>query len=144
MKRTFVKIVNGFVFAAVISIALLAGTEASASVHSRTIEIIADSSQASVEYIHTVDNAQFFRLKIADVQTGKFILTISRENGDILYTKQYVGTSFDRVIKMLPDENDNQNNYTFNISRGNKYPEENFTINTTTKSVDTITITKEK
>lgn len=145
MKRTFVKIVSRAIFASVAltGAALLITAPDKAKANKSKIEIVSDSNQASsVEYIKTSDNVQYFNVKVPNIQNGKFTLTISRENGDILFTEEYNEQGFNRIIRMLPDEKNNQNNYIFKINHGNKNSSEFFVVTTTTRSVDEVIVTK--
>lgn len=144
MKSKFVKIFSTTVFAVlIISAAISAPTDL--KINAINVNINADSSSyTSIKYIKTVDNAQFFNVKIPNIQGGRFTLNISDESGNLLFSQAYNGTGFNQVIKMLPNEDNSQGNYTFNINRGNKNLDENFSVTTTTRVINQIVVTKSK
>lgn len=143
MKKTFFKLIGRTTFVAfalTASVFMISSARSFAAVTTKTF--IVDSAAASVDYIKTIDNSQYFQVKILNAQNKIFTLTISNQSGDVFFKKEYNEQSFDKMIKMLPDENFNTSNYRFTVSWGKQYQDLNFNVNTVTTSFDKVTVTE--
>lgn len=136
MKRTFVKIAGKKLIAA----AFIAAVMASTSVKANNIEILAEKTQANIQFVGSADNALVFNLKLENPNADKFTVVVKAEDGTVLYTGDFTDKSFDKKFKLLKSEDNIR--YNFAIKSSNKSLEQSFAVNTTVKSVDDVTITK--
>jgi hypothetical protein len=142
MKRTFVKIVNGKFLPILVLATTLIATAPYAGMaknnHSNTI--ISTENTASVKYSGSTENALLFDVKINNPKGDKFTLTIKAADGDVLFSQEFSDSAFNKKIKLL--KGDGGTNYNFSVTSVNKELENSFVINTTTKEVDDVTVTK--
>jgi hypothetical protein len=142
MKRTFVKIVNGkFLPILVLATALIGAAPLTGMAkNNHTIEIISTENTASVKFSGSTDNAFLFDVKINNPKGDKFTLIIKDANGEVLYSQDFSDVAFNKKIKLL--KGDSNTRYNFSVNSVNKDLENSFVINTTTKEVDDVTVTK--
>jgi len=131
MKRTFLAV-------------LVAGSLFTAPVVSnatpRNIEIISASSQATVQFAGSAENALFFNVKVKNANADKFTITVSDKEGYVLFTQSFNDKDFNKKFKLV--KSDDIAAYNFKITSANKDLEQSFTVNATTKVVDDVTVTK--
>ncbi len=143
MKKTFVKIVSRkFIPALIISASLLAfaPVQTMANTGNNMIEIISDENTASVKFSGSTDDALFLDVKVNNPKGDKFTLLIQDEDGNLLFTKEYTDISFTKKIKILKD--DNNSRYNISIRSANKDLENNFAVNTVSRMVEDVVVTK--
>ena len=143
MKKTFVRITSSkFIPALLIATAVLAFSPAQSMVNSKhAIEILSVNNTTSVQFAGSATNALMFDVKINNITGEKFTLVIKNAEGDVLFSKDYSDTAFDKKIKILKDET-NGTDFTFSIVSSNKEVANTFQVNATTKLVDDVVITK--
>lgn len=141
MKRTFVKIASKKVLAALLlSGAVLLATPNSGKATPTNIEIISSNNQASIQFAGSLDNALVFDVKVANTNGDKFTITVSDNDGNVLYTQGFSEKNFDKKFKLL--KSDEISRYNFKITSNNKDLEQVFSVNASTKVVDDVVITK--
>ena len=141
MKRTFIKIASKKVLAAVVlSAAVLLAAPNVSNATPRNIEIISSANQATVQFAGSADNALFFNVKVANTNGDKFTITVSDNDGDVLYSQEFSEKGFDKKFKLL--KSDDISRYNFKISSNNKDIEQSFSVSASTKVVDDVKITK--
>jgi len=141
MKRTFLKVVSKKVLAVVLlSGAVLCMAPVTGKATPRTIEIISSANQATVQFAGSVDNALYFNVKVANTNSDKFTVTVTDNDGDVLYTQTFSDKSFDKKFKLL--KSDDISRYNFKITSNNKDLEQSFSVNASTKVVDDVVVTK--
>jgi len=142
MKHTFVKLVSNKVLAAVLlSGAVLLMSPAQSKATPRNIEVISEASKATVQYTGSVDNALYFNVKVNNANSDKFTVTVTDNDGDVLYTQSFSDKNFDKKFKLL--KSDDISRYNFKITSNNKELEQSFTVNASTKIVDDVVVTKQ-
>jgi hypothetical protein len=142
MKRTFAKFAGKkFITAAIISASLLASAPITALANqNRNIEIISNENTASVKYTGSADDAFFFDVKVNNPKGDKFTLLITSDDGEVLFSKDYTDTSFTKRIKILKSEY--MDGYNISIRSSNKDLENYFSVNTVSKTVEDVVVTK--
>lgn len=136
MKRTFVNIASKKLIAASFIAAVLTTT----SVKANTIEILSEKNAANIQFVGSADNALFFNLKVENPTSDKFTVVVKAEDGSVLYTGDFNDKNFDKKFKLVKGEDNIR--YNFSIKSSNKSLEQSFDVNTVTKSVDDVVITK--
>ena len=136
MKRIFVKIASKKLIAASFIAAVLATT----SVSAKNIEILSEKTAANIQFVGSADNALFFNLKVENPTSDKFTVVVKAEDGSVLYTGDFNDKNFDKKFKLVKGEDNIR--YNFSIKSSNKSLEQSFDVNTVTKSVDDVVITK--
>lgn len=138
MKRTIVKIATKRVIAATLIAAVFAVSSVKAG---DKIEILSEKNQANIQFVGSADNALFFNVKLDNPKGDKFTVIVKTADGTTLYNGEFNDKSFDKKFKLLKGEDNIR--YSFNIKSSNKSLEQSFNVNTVTKSVDDVEITKQ-
>ena len=136
MKRTIVNIAGKKLIAASFIAAVLATT----SVKANCIEIISEKNAAQIQFVGSADNALFFNLKVNNPNADKFTVLVKTDDGTVLYSGEFSDKDFDKKFKLV--KGDDNIRYNFSIKSSNKSLEQTFQVNTITKSVDDVVITK--
>lgn len=131
MKRTF--------FAVLVAGSLFAAPVVS-NATPRNIEIISASSQASVQFAGSAENALFFNVKVNNVNGDKFTVTVSDKEGYVLFTQSFNDKDFNKKFKLV--KSDDIAAYNFKITSANKELEQSFSVSAATKTVEDVTVTK--
>lgn len=126
----------------IVAASLAAFTPASskANDNNKTIEILSSENSTSVQFAGSNDNAFFFDVKVNNPKAEKFTLTISAEDGEVLYSKDYTDANFTKKVKLLKGGDNIK--YTFTIKSANKGLDNSFVVSTVTKTVDDVVVTK--
>ncbi len=142
MKRTFIKTASKKVLtAAVLTAAILFTTPNYGKATPRHIEILSSAStQAAVQFAGSADNALYFNVKVANTNGDKFTVTVSDNDGNVLFSQNFNDKSFDKKFKLL--KSDDISRYNFKISSNNKDLEQSFSVNASTRVVDDVVVTK--
>jgi hypothetical protein len=104
------------------------------------LEIITPANQATVQFAGSADNALYFNVKVANTYGDKFTVTVTDNDGDVLYSQSFSDKNFDKRFKLL--KSDDISRYNFKITSNNKDIEQSFSVSATTKTVDDVTVTK--
>jgi hypothetical protein len=140
MKQAFVKIVSKkFIMVAVIS--TLTFTAINQAKAGSTINQT-DSSQSTVQYVGTTEKGILFNVKFNNESGAKFNLIIKDENGDFLFNQQYNDKNFNKNIVLVKDADDAK--LTFFIEGREMNLKESFTITTSARVIEDVTVTKAK
>lgn len=142
MKHTFVKLVSKKVLAAVlVSGAVLLTAPVQGKATPSHIEVISEASKATVQYTGSVENALYFNVKVTNANSDKFTVTVTDNDGDVLYTQTFSDANFDKKFKLL--KSDDISRYNFKITSNNKELEQSFTVNASTRVVNDVVVTKQ-
>ena len=79
-------------------------------------------TQPSVKYIGADNNGTFFQVKFDNEVPVKFELTVSDDNGNVLYNEDFLAASFSQYIKLLGESSTNiKLNFCILTADGTKY-----------------------
>ena len=142
MKHTFIKTASKKVLTAVLlSAAVLLAAPNSGKASPRHVEILSSAStQATVQFAGSSDNALVFNVKVANNNGDKFTVTVTDNDGTVLYAQNFSDKNFDKKFKLL--KSDDISRYNFKITSNNKELEQSFSVNASTKVVDDVVVTK--
>jgi len=98
------------------------------------------SNHASVTVAGTTENEILVDVKILNAKAEKLMLIIENERGDELYKKEI--DSVDFATRLRLQKADNISNYSVLIRSANKSLKEKYSIKTTAKLVEDVTVTK--
>jgi hypothetical protein len=141
MKRTFVKSTSKkFVPAFILIASLFASIPVETMANTKNKIEILSNENTSVKYTGSANDALFFDVKVNNPKGDKFTLVIAAEDGTVLFSKDYTDASFAKKIKIL--KTDEISRYNINIRSSNKELENNFSINTVSRTVDDVVVTK--
>jgi hypothetical protein len=132
MKRTILAV-------SLVSAAILASASSFAKTSGR-IEILSSTSQASVKYTGTTDNALMFDVNLDNPTADKFTVTVTTKDGDVLFSKDFSDKTFSKKFKLV--KSDDISSYNFTITSANKNLEQTFVVDATVKTVDNVVVTK--
>ena len=105
------------------------------------IEILKTSNQATMQFAGTTDdNAMLFDVKVDNPNGDTFTVTVSTKDGDVLFVRNFNDKSFAKKFKLLKSED--ISSYNYKITSSNKSLEQNFAVDATTKTVDSVVVTK--
>jgi len=107
---------------------------------SSTIEILT-SDKTSVQFTGSTQDALLFRVQISNEKSDHFTLTIKNETGDVLFSRSFKDSSFEKQFKVLKGEQDG-GRYYFNITSDNKSLEDSYMITAETRTVNDVKINK--
>ena len=143
MKKTFIKIVSRkFLPLLVIATTLFSTASLQSMANSRKlIEIVSTEKTSSVVYTGSTENAMLFDVRIKNPNGSKFTLVVQGEDGEVLFVKNYTDKDFSKKIKMLKSES-GTGRFSFSIKSSDKTIENNFAVNTVTRLVDDVIVTK--
>jgi hypothetical protein len=102
--------------------------------------VVEKEKQGNIQYLGTSDNSVWFNVKYANPTAEKFTLVIKNADGDILYQGQFTDVSFAKKIKLLIEDEDV--NPTFIIKAGNRQIAQSFQVNTSTRLIEQVVVTK--
>lgn len=104
------------------------------------IEIVSSDNKTSVQFSGSTAGAFMFDVKISNPTADKFTLIIQAADGEVLYSKDYSDVDFTKKVKLL--KSDENSSYKFTIKSANKALENSFVVNTSSKIVDDVVVTK--
>jgi hypothetical protein len=96
--------------------------------------------QANVQYLGIYDNSVWFNVKYANPRAEKFELIIKNENNDILFQGKFSDKDFSKKIKILKEQDELKP--TFVLRTQNGEVEQSFVVNTTSRVVEDVVVTK--
>ena len=101
------------------------------------------SFQPSVKYVGADNSGSLFQVEFDNETPVKFELTVSDNNGTVLYNEAFQATSFSKYIKLLSegDESNGHLNFSIRTADGTNY---NYSVATVQETVKEVTITKSK
>ena len=144
MKRSFVKFTSRKFMSVVLiaaSVAVLTPAQSKANDNKKAaIEILSTENTASVQFAGSTESALLFDVKISNTKADKFTLVIQAEDGEVLYSKEYTDANFTKKVKLL--KGGESTSYRFTIKSANKELENHFVVNTATRTVDDVVVTK--
>ena len=142
MKQAFLNFPGKkFVSAAFLSAALLLTSQRSdAAIHASNIEILADD-KSSIQFIGNTADALIFKVHVNNEKSEDFTLMIKNENGDILFSKSFSDSNFQKQFKVLTDD-DESKKYYFTITSKNRDIDETYVITALTHTVSDVVINK--
>lgn len=87
--------------------------------------------------------ALVFKVHINNQNADNFTLTIKNDDGNVLFSKSFNDSNFEKQIRILKnDEYNNASRYYFTVTSSNKNLEETYVINTKVQTVDDVTINR--
>ena len=142
MKQAFLKFsAKNIAGAALLSASIfLTSFPGQATPLSSTIEILT-SDKTSVQFTGSTQDALLFRVQISNEKSDHFTLTIKNETGDVLFSRSFKDSSFEKQFKVLKGEQDG-GRYYFNITSDNKSLEDSYVITAETRTVNDVKINK--
>ena len=142
MKQAFLKFPGkNIAGAALLSASIfLTSFSGQATPLSSTIEILT-SDKTSVQFTGSTQDALLFRVQISNEKSDHFTLTIKNETGDVLFSRSFKDSSFEKQFKVLKGEQDG-GRYYFNITSDNKSLEDSYMITAETRTVNDVKINK--
>jgi hypothetical protein len=144
MKRSFVKFTSRKFMSVVliaVSVAVLTPAVSKANDNKKAaIEILSTENTASVQFAGSTESAFLFDVKISNPKADKFTLFIQAEDGEVLFVKEYTDANFTKKVKLL--KGGDNTSYKFTIKSSNKALENSFVVNTVTRTVDDVVVTK--
>lgn len=96
--------------------------------------------QANVQYLGMYDNSVWFNVKYANPRAEKFELIIKNENNEILFQGKFSDKDFSKKIKILKEQDELKP--TFILRTQNGEVEQSFVVNTTSRVVEDVVVTK--
>lgn len=96
--------------------------------------------QVSVEYTNVEDNNVVFRVQFENPTAQKFSFIVKDDAGDIIYKGQFSDVHFNKTVKLVKE--DNEIHPRFIIRTGNQEIEKAFVVNSNTKVVEDVVVTK--
>lgn len=97
-------------------------------------------SQVSIEYANSVDNTVAFTVQFENPTAQKFTLLVKDDAGDIIYKGQFTDAHFSKTVKLLKEEGEIHPR--FIIRTGSQEIEKAFVVNSNTKVVEDVVVTK--
>ncbi|CAN5150411.1 hypothetical protein BH11BAC6_BH11BAC6_09680 [soil metagenome] len=143
MKRSFVKFTSRkFMSVVLIAAAAVVITPLAKANDNKkaAIEIVSSDNKTSVQFSGSTAGAFMFDVKISNPTADKFTLIIQAADGEVLYSKDYSDVDFTKKVKLL--KSDENSSYKFTIKSANKALENSFVVNTSSKIVDDVVVTK--
>ncbi|RFM26336.1 hypothetical protein [Deminuibacter soli] len=136
--RTAAAKIMGIAFATVV---LVCGATASkANGKEKKVEEARSENQVSIEYANSVDNSVTFRVAFENPTAQKFTLIVKDDAGDIIYKGQFADAHFNKTVKLMKE--DSEIHPRFIIRTGNQEIEKAFVVNSNTKVVEDVVVTK--
>ncbi len=96
--------------------------------------------QANIQYLGTYDNSVWFDVKYANPRAEKFELIIKNEDNDILFQGKFSDKNFSKKIKIVKEQDELKP--TFILRTQGKELEQSFVVNTTTRVVEDVVVTR--
>ena len=136
MKQAFLKFSGKkFINAAIISAAVLM---TSFSAQAGTGDNI---NPSAIQYTGSTYDGLMLKMRINNETGAKFTVTVKDDNGEVLFSQAYNEKSFDKQFKLLKGDQ-YSSNYYFTVSSPNKQLEQKYVVNTSTRSVEDVAISK--
>lgn len=136
MKQAFLKFSGKkFISAALISASVLM---TSFSAQAGTGDNITPSA---IQYTGSTYDGIMLKMRINNETGANFTLTVKDDNGEVLFTEVYNDKSFDKQFKLLKGDQ-YSSYYYFTVSSPNKQLEQKYVVNTSTRSVEDVAISK--
>lgn len=144
MKRSFVKFTSRkFMSVVLIAVSAVAFTPVLSKANENkkaAMEILSTENTTSVQFAGSTESALLFDVKISNPMADKFTLVIQSGDGEVLYSKEYTDTNFSKKVNLL--KGGESATYKFTIKSANKALENSFVVNTATRTVDDVVVTK--
>lgn len=140
MKRTIEKFSRKVMTVIALAIVFALANPGKSSAAGHTIEIPADSTDASVKFLGTSGESLLFNITVSNPDNNKFRLFIQDANGNVLYSKNYSENYFEKTIKLLKD--DYMDSYNFIIESKDKSLSNIFVVEAKSKTINEVEVTK--
>lgn len=142
MKQTFL-IFSGKKF---IAATFLAATLFCTSVNAKAGVTTANANnvtgeKTAVQYTGSFTDALMFQVHVKNETASEFRLTVKDDNDEILFVKSYKDADYNKQFKLLKGDQ-YSSVYYFTITSGNKEIEQTYVVNTTSRIVDEVAVTK--
>lgn len=139
MKQAFLKFSGKkFISAALLFASVLM---TSLSVQAGTNENVNPADRSGINYTGSTNDGLLFKIKINNETGARFTVTVKDDNNEILFSTSYNEKSFDKQFKMLKGEQ-YSSKYYITVSSSNKQLEQNYVVNTSTRSVQDVVVSK--
>ena len=139
MKQAFLKfsgkkfISAAFFFASVLMTSL--------SVQAGTTDNVNPVEKSGIQYTGSTNDGLMFRILINNESGAKFTVTVKDDNNEILFSNSYNEKAFNKQFKLLKGEQ-YSSNYYITISSRSKQLEQKYVVNTSTRSVQDVVVSK--
>ncbi len=142
MKRSFLKLAGKkFLTATFISASiLLTSFSVNAAANTSNIEILSND-KPSVQFAGSTSDALLFKVHLTNANADNFTITIKGEDGNILFSKSFSNSNFDKQFKILKGDNNNDRYY-FTIKSANKDLEETYVVSSSVRTVNDVTVNR--
>jgi hypothetical protein len=140
MKQTIRGTFRKSLVVAGVSICAVLASPLASKANNGVDSVVEKEKQTNVQYLGSYDNSVWFNIKYANPTAEKFSLIIKNADGDVLYQGQFTDVNFAKKIKLIVDEEDVSP--TFIIRAGNKQIAQSFQVNTATRLIEQVVVTK--
>lgn len=139
-KQSFRVLFNNFVVAAGIAVLAIVAAPVTSKANNSVDSVGVSSKKANIQYLGTYDNSVWFNIQYANPNAEKFEIIIKNEDNDVLYQGKFSDKNFSKKIKLIKDQDELKP--TFIIRSKENQTEQAFAINTSTRVVEEIVVTK--
>jgi hypothetical protein len=143
MRKYVMSVVNAnfsrFFTSAAVVVAITMATSAKAQVTPVSATLSELPSKAAVTYVAAGSDALYFDVKVNNEEGGKFTVVVKDDKGTTMYRGSYYDRNFKKRF-VLPKTDTNK--LTFKISSESGSNAETFEINTKTRLVEEVVVTK--
>ena len=141
MKQALLKFSGKrFITAAILSASLILAQASDAMSRTSNIEILS-TNKTSLQFIGSTTDALIFRVHIANDKSENFTLSIRNEAGDVLFSKAFNDSIFQKQFKVLNGDAESEKYY-FTIKSKDSDLEETYLVSASTKTVANVEISK--
>lgn len=142
MKQTILKFTGKkFITAAFLSASiLLTSLSGNAAIYSKNIELIS-SDKSNIALTANTSDALLFKLNVNNDKAAKFIVTIKNETGDVLFSKAFTDSNFNKEFKLLKGDQV-ENRYYITITSDDKSIEDSYVVSSTVRTVNDVAVNK--
>ena len=96
---------------------------------------------SAIQYTGSTYDGIMLKMRINNETGANFTLTVKDDNGEVLFTEVYNDKSFDKQFKLLKGDQ-YSSYYYFTVSSLNKQLEQKYVVNTSTRPVKDVAISK--
>lgn len=98
------------------------------------------AKKANIQYLGTYDNSVWFNINYANPNAEKFEVIIKNEDNDILFQGKFSDKNFSKKVKILREQDELKP--VFILRSQADQTEQRFVINTSTRLVEEVVVTK--
>ena len=142
MKQTFLIFSGKKFIAATFLAATIFCTSANVNAGVSTVDAnYVTGEKTAVQYTGSFTDALMFKVHVNNEAASKFTIMVKDDKDEVLFVKSYSDVEFNKQFKLLKGEQ-YSSVYYFSITSGNKEIEQTYVVNTTSRVVDEVAVTK--